>query len=299
MKRIAILLYLLPFLASAQYFAPVGATWHYSEFSAAPITYQEYFMKFEVTGDTIIDGKDCTILEKEGKLTCYERPWTEYFHYSNDTVFVYNQDSSTFQMLYDFNANTGDSWEIVVPGFPTGDVDTNVVLVDSTDILTINGQSLKRQYVTYTFQSDEAPNYQYPSVIIERIGDTEYLFNYYFDLLGVCDFNTSGGLRCYEDSLLGLYETGIVDSCEHFELVSGLNENDLSAFQIIPNPSSDFIQVQLDQGSPEKIEFIDLHGKLILETQDNLINISEFDSGIYLVRVLANSKWTQRRLVKH
>ncbi len=291
---------LVTYFASAQDFAPQGATWHYSESFFYPLPYLEYFMKFEVTGDTIIDGQNCSIIHKDGKAVCYDRPDYEFVYSSNDTVFVYDQNYSVFRILYDFNANVGDSWEFIVDGFdPATDQDTNVIVVDSTDTVVINGQSLKRLYVTYQFTSDDLGYYEYPSTIIERLGDTKYMFNYYTDILMVCDANWSSGLRCYEDTIIGLYETGIADSCEYFELYNSIPENESSSFTIAPNPARDIMQITMNQGVPDVIQIRDSHGRLLLESKDALINVSDFSEGIYFIQIHSNGKWSRNKFIKN
>lgn len=285
-------------VTNAQDFAPQGATWHYSESFFYPLPYVSYFMKFEVTGDTIIDGQNCSIIHKEGKALCYQRPDNEFVYSSNDTVFVYDQNDSIFRVLYDFSANAGDSWEYIVDGFdPSTDQDTNVIMVDSTDTIIFNGQSLKRQFVTYQFSS-ESGSYEYPSTIIERMGDTKYMFNYYQDLLFTCDMNWSAGLRCYEDSLIGLYETGIADSCEYFELYNSVSEHEFSSFSLSPNPAHDQLKINVHKGVIEMIRILDNQGRLILETKEGSIDISQFESGIYLVSVQSENRWSQQRFIK-
>jgi hypothetical protein len=286
----------ITYFVAAQNFAPIGATWHYSENFFYPYPYLEYFMKFEVTGDTIIDGHNCSIIHKDGKAVCYDRPDDEFVYSSNDTVFVYDQNYSVFRILYDFSANAGDSWEFIVDGFdPATDQDTNVIMVDSTDLVIINGQSLKRLFVTYQFTSDDLGYFEYPSTIIELLGDTKYMFNYFQDILMTCDVNSSGGLRCYEDSFLGFHDTGIADSCEYFELYNNLTENEQAFFSIAPNPSSDFIQIKMKQNIPDLIQIRDTYGRLVLETTDTLINVSDFREGIYFIQIQSEGKWSTER----
>lgn len=300
MKAIFTLLFLLSVsFVQAQDFAPTGATWHYSAFPVGPGPYQEYFIKFEVTGDTTINGQTCSIIHKDEKVQCLNRPDDEFVYISNDTVFVFDPAFSQFRMLYDFNANAGDSWEIMVVGanYAT-DVDTNIITVDSTDFVSINGQNLKRQYVTYLYNNDGI-YWEYNSTIIERIGDTKYMFNYYTDNLSFCDINHSGGLRCYEDSVVGFYETGIADSCEYMEPYSSLVEIEASNFTILPNPVHDILEIRMENETPERIRILDSQGRLLLNTYEASISVSTFKSGVYLVQVLANGSWSQRRFVKH
>lgn len=299
MKQLCTALLLILSLQSfGQDFAPLGATWHYSEFFFMPLDYQESYIKFEVTGDTLIDGKNCSIIQKEGKVVCYNRPDVEYVYSSNDSVYVYDPHFLDFRLLYDFNANAGDSWEMVVFGGDSAtDVDTNVVFVDSTDFIQVNGQDLKRLFVTYSFDNEGFAT-SYTSTIIERFGDMHYLFNYFADFLQVCDMNSSGGLRCYEDSILGFYESGIADSCEYQEPYVGLSENDLDGFSISPNPASDALNIIVSSGQLTEVVLQDMNGRIVLRSTDLQISLANLQSGMYLVSVKKDGTWFQQRCIK-
>lgn len=137
------------------------------------------------------------------------------------------------------------------------------------------------------------------STIIERIGDTKYMFNYATDVLLVCDFNWSSGLRCYDDTILGLFETGIVDLCTYVELYNDIFENQLSSFQLAPNPTTDFIEIQMENGILDLVHLLDAQGRLLLKTKGQTIDLAGYQSGVYFIRVLQDGNWTSRRFVKH
>lgn len=299
MKQLFTLLFICLSLPSfGQDFAPQGATWHYSEYFVTATPYSEYFMKFEVTGDTVIAGQNCSIIHKNGKLFCYSRPDDEYVYSSNDTVFVFDPHFLDFRVLYDFNANAGDSWEMIVFGGDSAtDIDTNIVLVDSTDFIQVSGQNLKRLHVTYYFDN-EGTDFSYSSTIVERFGDLKYMFNYHTDFLEVCDYNLSGGLRCYEDSLIGLYETGIADSCEYVEPSVGLPEAHQNRLTIFPNPTSDLIEIDLANRNLEQVLLLDMNGRIVLRSTDSAISIAHLEAGMYVIAIQHDGQWLQERIVK-
>ena len=69
---------------------------------------------------------------------------------------------------------------------------------------------------------------------------------------------------------------------------SGMNETK-NVFKIIPNPSSDFIQLTSKHKSLLNVEFFDLNGRLLKSIKaGNLqkkINISGLSSGVYFIRI--------------
>lgn len=92
-----------------------NAKWYFSIWGGHPGGYQ----KVEHIGDTLIEGIQCMTFQ-ETEYISYPQPNSEpiligptikgkqFLHYRNDTVF-YRVDNR-FEILFDFNANTGDSW---------------------------------------------------------------------------------------------------------------------------------------------------------------------------------------------
>ena len=234
-------------ICSAQYFAPTGATWYYGQglYWGFPLT--ESFMRFEVTGDTVINGVSCQVINKEDMWWCSGRPTQEYTYYSNDTVYFYDTTFAMFQVLYDFNSTPGQYWEIIVPD--NSDLDTVRITVDSTDLITINSQSLKRMYVKYELFG-EFQSYYYFSEIIERLGDMNYMFNFFAYESIACDANWPTGLRCYEDTILGYHDTGIAESCTY------------QAFWSVD---------ELSSTEKELVRIIDLTGRETVDKQNTLL----------------------------
>lgn len=217
MKKQILLLILFPFsfmaFLQAGDFAPVGATWYYSEgFFDGPPNAKSDYIKFESVKDTLINGKTCRKITKRHRIICNFRPDVEYLMTRNDTVFIYEEWLKDFVILYDFNAEKSDKWLVPIKSWYDGEVDTLTLVVDSTDYVTYNGHELKRMFVDYYHEDDQS--IVYSAEIIERIGDVNYLFNPLFNWDIPCDGNYSQGLRCYQDEVIGLYETGIAESCD-------------------------------------------------------------------------------------
>lgn len=251
----------------AQYFAPSGTTWHYGEEIYFNWPNVIGYMEFNANGDTIIDGKNCQVISKQNQLWCNGRPDTEYTYYANDTVYFYDTSYSKFQVLYDFNSSPGEYWEILVLDNGVED-DTVRVTVDSVDMVIINGASLKRMHVTYQLFGEEAGSpYSYKSAIIERLGDTMYMFNFFPEFNFVCDANGSRGLRCYEDSIIGFYDSPNPEQCtyEAFSGITELNSSQRSLLRIVdlmgretePKPNTLLIYVYSD-GTVEKVLRVEL-----------------------------------------
>ena len=138
----------------SQEWAPIGATWHYTEKFSFWNVYDEDYIKFESVKDTMVMGKNCRKITKRHKLVCNDRPKTEYMYQENGKVYFYDPHFSGFQILYDFSGNQFDSWTILVKDDPFRNVDTLNITVDSTDVVNVNGIDLKQLHVTYQFIYD-------------------------------------------------------------------------------------------------------------------------------------------------
>ena len=89
---------------------------------------------------------------------------------------------------------------------------------------------------------------------------------------------------------------------------ASLDENELSTFKLIPNPSNDQVQIALTKyTSNANITIVDATGKIVNKTgishQTNVIplDVSSYDQGVYFVSVTIEGKTTQpqRMVVVH
>jgi hypothetical protein len=177
--------------------------------------------------------------------------------------------------------------------------------VDALTTIEINGIQLKKWNITYTGFYESAFGMNYPSVIIGSIGDMTYLFNFFPEFALACDMNWSQGLRCYSDSVIGFYSTGIADSCNYVSV--GINEQTDAdePISIYPNPVSSAILVDLSKLDPGmvRVEVFTMNGILLhhMETKEKVLSIpfSDKSPGIYFCRVISeNGTYTRRLLLQ-
>ncbi len=271
----------------SQDFAPIGSEWHYDEHFA--FSSHVDYIKFTSEKDTIIFGELCRKITKRHKLGCNDRPDIEFLFTRNDTVFFLDTVFNQFQILYDFNAESGDSWFIKVKDAEIEN-DTVFVTVDSTSVKTINGFDLKALHVTYVNSCGQWPEI-YHSTILERIGDLTYMFNWYPYFYGACDVNWTEGLRCYEDEEFGFYSTGIAEVCDFSTSISEFKLQ--NSFDVFPNPSSGVIFVDVDSKEKLILEIIDLKGRLLYSgsfVSSVSVDLSELRKGMYLVELKHNGR---------
>ena len=276
----------------AQEFAPVGAEWHYDEQFA--FSGDIDYMKFTSEKDTLINGQICKKITKRHKIECNDRPEIEYLYTSNDTVFFLDTIFNEFQILYVFSANQGESWNIKIRD-ENLDTDTIIVNVDSTSITNINGNNLRTLYVTYHKQAEYCIEQDYNSVIIEKIGNIRYMFNWTPWESMCCDDNWTQGLRCYNDTIIGSYSTNIADSCEYTYIWAEIKDtkNTNNIFNIYPNPAKKFINIETNYNKDFSIEILNITGEIIYSNKissKKRIELNRFISGIYLFRIKDGSQ---------
>jgi hypothetical protein len=288
MKRTLLILFLIITNCSfyAQDFAPIGAEWYYGEGYA--FSGDKNYIKFTVVKDTVINGKSCRKITKRHKVECNLRDFTEYMYSSNDSVFYYDTTFNNFQTLYVFDAQPSDSWVLEYTD-EDDELDSLITTVDSVSNIQINSQSLRQLHVTYE-KIDENRNRTHSSTIIEKIGDVKYMFNWNPMSHIICDMNSSEGLRCYEDGNLGLYSTGLADSCDLVYDWSGIDEV-ISSIQIevFPNPAETYVEISISDFNDFNISLFDLNGRLIkskkVDGSDQKLKLSSIHKGVYFIQI--------------
>lgn len=284
----------------AQGFAPIGAKWHYTEtfcFSG-----DTDFLLIQSVKDTIILNKSCRELDCE--YLCWERSGLQYVYSSNDSVFFYDTELDRFQLLYLFSAKINDTWDILISNWDES-IDTLKINVDSIYTVSINDQQLKAYDVTYTIK-EFSDNFDliYSSKVIEKIGDTHYLFNIPEETRMLCDDNFSRGLRCYEDTQLGLFSTGIADSCNYtYKWKSNVENNANNNIILLINPTNENIQINVNSYEELTVELRSLPGRLIQSkvfTLNTQLNITGLSKGLYLLTIKChNIPIETRKIMKY
>lgn len=274
-----------------QDFAPIGTEWYYTERFA--FSGDINYLKISSKRDTTISGKLCRVIQKERNLLCNNRPEIEYMYEENSILYFWDEAFNRFQVLYDFNKTVNDYWIIEVNDTWTNTLDTIKVVVDSISSMTINNQSFKVLYVTYNSLSKRYP-YSYTSKIIEKIGDTSFLFNFYPESSLICDANFSGGLRCYNDPTRGNYSTGIAESCTYLHIWNGLNESISNInINVFPNPGDGLFEVHSNSNQTLTAEVKDITGRLIVTKEFDshiLIDLTNYPNGLYLLTIIEKAK---------
>jgi hypothetical protein len=272
--------------------APIGAKWTYTELLNMTTGVDTFTIRS--ISDTVIQSQQCKIL-MESAGNCTEQSRTEYMYSDNGKVFFYDASRNSFQMLYNFNANIGDS-SVVYPDSPSYH-DSIISVVDSVKTIIINSNTLKKLYV----HRIATPGWVAGNgIIIENIGDLGYMYYWYS---GVCDATWVGPLRCYEDTVIGACKFDTIYSCDYVTV--GINEyKDVPEIIVYPNPASNLINVETKFGSTFYYSIYNIYGKLvntgILEAKLSTIPVSDFSNGVYtIVMNTGNKAIIKRFIVEH
>jgi hypothetical protein len=288
MKILFFLLMILScFIGNAQNFAPIGAKWQYS-MACWGNPYDCGYYSFEVIRDTTLLGKSAKVisysenglLRIDGQQILYADSDKVYYWMNND-----------FHLLYDFNAQAGDTLTLKMgPSFFTGGdtVGYYKMIVDSIGFTNISGGNYKTLFTTSLYYIDgnySGAYWRYFGEIIEKIGDVGFLFGHsvFFNFI-----DYEGWIRCYEDSVIN-YKP-YPNSCD---FITGITEsNYLEKITIFPNPANSilYLTFNLEALINTPYHIYDVLGKTFSLgiLHQPLIDISNLTNGLYFLNINNN-----------
>ena len=278
---------------SAQDFAPIGATWWYGK--AGVFHPFVGYIKIESVKDTLINNQMCRKLDKEGDINCLYRPFDEFVYSKNDSVFFYDFELDTFQLMYDFNASIGDEWTMVFPFW--GGIDTVVAEVLNIDEYIINGMNLNSLKIRYTnFCADQSNTYVFDETAIEGVGSLTYLFTQFWPINNnpidcwICDGDIPTGIRCLSHPDIGEFHFPNQLPCESVTAIEEISQND--HFNLILSDQELILQTDQADLDDLQLRVVNVQGQQVIQdvlTQsENRVDISLLPPGIYVV-IITNS----------
>ena len=294
MKKIIFLLIFIPVITQSQNWYPIGATWYYNYQDILPFPAHGY-TKYTVVKDTVVDFKQSKLIKQETVRYNGTITWVDSVIVRENSSKVYYYYNNSFQLMYDFTLNVGDTLGIDISGPDCDSVSS--LIIDSIKILNIDGIDLKVQFIKGIYYYDPTWGGQSDTLtykIVERVGYSgEFFFN---PICSAWETFGSNGLRCYNDSNISYKgnqwdyfypypcdtlingATGIIEIPE--------NENKVECF---PNPSSDFINIKT-VSAIDNIAVYDYCGKLLKNFQpssnDFTLNIKSYPQGIYIIIII-------------
>ena len=285
----------------AQSWAPPGATWYY-DFTVYAMPFPQYgYERIQNIGDTVIASKQYNKLQiyrawydqQAQQTNFYTVPQLEFTRADSGVVYYY-RDSAEY-VLYDFNAQPGETW-VLRNEFEGTPCDTARVVVDSIATTIINGDTLR---VLRTSPVSWSGITLYYPRIIERIGSLANLLPY---TMCVTDIPQGYNLRCYSDSTGWMYQNpNWTQSCDY---ILGTGEITVQeSFSLFQDMQSHTITLQGPQIKPgASIQIHDSRGQLVeqmnIQASGSVeLNISGLAAGIYYVSVSTETAYGSRPFV--
>ena len=258
---------------------PSSPEWYYEiQNENGSITYQYMYQ----AGDTIINDEPTHILVKINTL--YDKGLRdevthEYVYERDGKLYWWNKTLEEFTVLYDYEAEVGDSWEIKV-GTRTLDMH-----VDAVEEIEYEGRIYRMLRV-----SD--PEDLFSGNIVCGIG---HLTSFFPErLMGKGDRVRVEGLRCYwiEDELV--FKPGDEDCDAIYSEVHGVEEDGpstpLTELVIYPNPTDGTLFVQTLRATSlhdQTYRITNVMGQTLLTGQitaeNQQINVSSLPQGMYFI----------------
>jgi len=301
--------------AQTNFMAP-GATWHYLIPSGGwsfPYVENNHVIKY--TGDSLYNGRMTKVLSNISYYHTSCANWydTLLIYTSNDSVFFHgSQNVHDWELLYNYNAQAGQSWQLSFNNYYG--IDTVTIVVDSVKYNFINSVPLKTLYVHYHdiahLNTGQSSNYIYSSTIYDRIGDNGCLLNYISTLQADPCYQTY--LLCYSDSALSTYQPDTNKSC-NYSFTEGIEQltNISAQIKVYPNPASNSLEVIVSNEQIAEIKIYDVLGKELFEQlkptpnisrerNSCTVDVSNLSNGVYFINIkTAEGIVTKKVVVQH
>ena len=265
---------------------PPGAEWYYEiQNENGSITYQYMYQ----AGDTIVQDEPTHILVKINTLydkDLIEEITHEYVYERDGKLYWWNKTLEEFTVLYDFDAQVGDSWTIKVG------TESLIMHVDAVEEIEYEGKTYRVLHVS------DADDY-FSGDIVCGIG---HLTSFFPErLMNNGDGLRVEGLRCYwvEDELV--FKPGDEDCDAIYSEVHGVDEDGPSTgsgtFAVYPNPTNGVLTIQHSSLTTSNASHFSIHhsafritnlmGQTLMTgqitTENQQINVSSLPKGMYFI----------------
>lgn len=285
----------------SQNWCPPGAEWNYRYYVGDE---GNGYINYKYTIDTVISGINCKMLKKTRYTESQFGPPQSWQHYtatepscftyqSGDTVFFYSRTSNSWQPMYYFGAQIGDTIRVLYRYnlYRNDDESLTTAFVTEVGTDTINNE-YKRYYRVIFPACSPMDSMRF----VESLGTNNN------DLIPnlECYIPESSAFLCsYSDSSFNLYPENAV--CRF--ILNDVETLTKKEFSIYPNPASATFTVNFPKALLGSIITIsNLAGEVVstyTPTQPNLtIPIDSYKQGVYIVAILIHSGYSKyQRLV--
>lgn len=292
MKQILFILILsLTSRLVGQDFGTIGTHWYYSENAGGLCPGNcEYLILSSIKDSLILGITTNKIVQKYYMQNGEIRDYEPIFVFSkNDTVYRYSFSKQKFLRLYIFNGKKGDTLTLDSPD-ENSKFATYRLVIDSLKIESVDGISLKKYW---TKPLDDYQFYNFGS-FMDRIGGLDWFFP-----RAVIIPEAGGPIRCYSDSQIDTSFQKV--ACDYLVLrppYKNINNLD-NKVKIFPNPSTSNLRIE-SEISINLVELVDIFGKIVLESKQNILDISRLANGPYLLRIsFVTGQQLEKKIIKN
>lgn len=258
--------------------------WIYNQIDFLPDDLDEY-RKIEKIGDTLIQNRNCIIVKQDfvtidnGNKKSFE---IGRYILINENGFLeyYEEEDSSFYILYNFNLQTGDTSKHYSPFAKS----YTYSLIERTYEVENNGEKIQAQY--HYPLTINAPSYL-SGEVIEGVGSSVFLF----PRSPVTDPPAGGGLICYSEKDFNFSISNA--ACDQLLSTKNILSENLN---IYPNPFNNHFVVE---GSIQgDLRLFDSSGHLILKQKEQKVNTNQLKVGVYYLVVTIKDKPIIRKIIK-
>ena len=245
-----------------------------------------YYHTFEVTEDTIIQDKYCTLINDPDWNFLEEQ---SIVHQDGHQVYRYDRITEEFKLVLDFSKEVGESWQIEVPDYWASTDTFTITVMEKNDIC-------RRVSVSGVYDNGEYPIFS-NLLLYEGFGGLEDNLRLLLgdELFIISDPHIWSELTCYINPVEGLL-FGDASDCEltnttiqNFKKVS---------FKVYPNPASTHIILDYEYPFTKSAEWSlrDIWGQKVKSeiltsgTDQQYILIEGLTNGVYFWSVQAEGK---------
>lgn len=268
-------------------FAPLGAKWYYKIVPCDPNNPEVYYQVREVVVDSIIQGKNCTLVNSDNCPLIPSCVKNNFVYQDGEKVFIYDPLIESFQLLYDFSLQAGESYILEVCDSTWG---TNSIT--ATIEFNTGGQNGEQKIAIHPNQATWWEDY---SVFIRKgignIATNPMLLSekciHFFDPCFITY------LVCYETP-----ETGVVNIIDNESCVSStrpeVTKGSQKTYELYPNPAYGSFNIRSIRNFKNDTQFIlsSMTGQVISKYQllafQNQFNcqVEDLSTGIYFWHIL-------------
>ena len=261
-------------------YLPIGEgnpEWYYEIQGENGITYQH----LEYVADTTINHKEVTVIIRTNTLydkAEHQEVTREYVYEEDGVVYWWNSTLQDFTVLYDYNAETGDEWDIKV----------------GTESITMHVDAVEQYYYEgRLFRMLQVSDGQdlFSGTIVCGIG---HLTSFFPERLMNRGKNYRvEGMRCYWRNGELFFKYGEEDCDAVYKVYhNGLDDHEDAMFAVYPNPTNGvlFVETQNFASLPTQTYRITnlmgqtlMSGQIAAETEQ--INVTGLPKGMYFITV--------------